>query len=58
MFRKKKITLSKVIVYLFLIGVAISTIYPVIFMILSSFKDKIDYMKNMFGFPTVWKLNN
>lgn len=58
MFRKKKLTVSKVIVYLFLIGTAISTIYPVIFMILSSFKDKIDYMKNMFGFPTVWRLNN
>lgn len=58
MFRRKKLTVSKVIVYLFLIITAISTVYPVIFMILSSFKDKIDYMKNMFGFPAVWRLNN
>lgn len=58
MFRKKKLTVSKVLVYLFLIITAVSTIYPVIFMILSSFKDKIDYMKNMFGIPSVWRLNN
>lgn len=58
MFRKKKLTISKVIVYLFLIVTAISTIYPMIFMVLSSFKDKIDYMQNMFGLPTVWRLNN
>ena len=58
MFRKKKLTVSKVLVYLFLIITAVSTIYPVIFMILSSFKDKIDYLKNMFGIPTVWRLNN
>lgn len=58
MFRKKKLTVSKVLVYLLLIITAVSTIYPVIFMILSSFKDKIDYLKNMFGIPTVWRLNN
>ena len=58
MFRKKKLTVSKVLVYLFLIITAVSTIYPVIFMILSSFKDKIDYLKNLFGLPSVWRLNN
>ena len=58
MLKKKNITFSKIIVYLFLIITAISTIYPVIFMVISSFKDKIDYMQNMFGLPTVWKLNN
>lgn len=56
--KRKKLTVSKAFVYLFLIMIAISTIYPVIFMILSSFKDKIDYMKNMFGLPSVWRLNN
>lgn len=58
MLTKKKLTVSKVIMYLFLILTAISTIYPVIFMLQSSFKDKIDYMQNMFGLPSVWRLNN
>lgn len=56
--KKKKLTVSRIIMYLFLIITAVSTIYPVIFMMLSSFKDKIDYMKNMFGLPSVWRLNN
>lgn len=58
MFRGKKLTLPKVFVYLFLILTAVSTIYPVFFMLFSSFKDKIEYMKNMFGIPDELKLNN
>lgn len=58
MFRNRKITVSKVFVYLFLIATALTTIYPVFFMLISSFKDKISYMKDMFGLPDVWKLNN
>lgn len=56
--RKSKFTLSKLIVYIILIVVAISTIYPIFFMLISSFKDKYDYMLNMFGLPSKWKFNN
>ncbi len=50
--------ISKIIVFSILIIIAASTIYPIFFMILSSFKDKYEYMLNMFGFPSEWKLNN
>lgn len=56
--KKKKITISKIIVYIILILVAISTIYPILFMIISSFKDKFEYMQNMFGMPKGINMNN
>lgn len=56
--KRKKFTVSKLIVYIVLILIAISTIYPIFFMLISSFKDKFEYMKNIFGLPSQWKLNN
>lgn len=55
---KKKITIKTIIVYIILIAVAASTIYPIVFMILSSFKSKYEYMLNIFGIPQEWTLSN
>lgn len=55
---QKKFTLSKLIVYFILILVAVSTIYPILFMVISSFKDKYEYMQNMFGLPSGINMNN
>lgn len=50
-YMKKKLTLKRIFLYLFLIIVAISTIYPIFFMIITAFKSKYEYMLNMFGLP-------
>lgn len=55
---KKKITLKRVILYMILILVAFSTVYPIIFMIFSAFKSKYEYMLNMFGLPEEWVTSN
>lgn len=55
---KKKVKLSKVIVFIILILIALSTIYPIIFMLVSSLKTKSEYLVNMFGLPKGVNFNN
>ncbi len=49
--RKKKLKISTIIVLVIMILMALSTLYPLFFMVLNSLKTKIDYMKDPFGFP-------
>lgn len=56
--KKGRFHISRIFVYLLLVLVAISTIYPLFFMLISSFKDKFEYMQNMFGLPSSLNLNN
>jgi ABC-type glycerol-3-phosphate transport system permease component len=55
---KKKIKISTVFVYIALIATAATTIYPIFFIIISSFKDRHEYMINMFGLPSTLNLSN
>lgn len=48
---KKKIRIGPIIALVFLSLIAVSTIYPILFMILSSFKTNLEYMTNVFGLP-------
>lgn len=57
-FSKKRIRTSVMLIELLLVLLAASTLYPLIFMFLSSLKNKIEYMKSPFGLPNVVTINN
>ena len=48
---KKKNSLSQIIILIVLAIIAISTIYPIVFMAITGFKEKVEYMTNIFGLP-------
>ena len=48
---RKKIQFSTIAIIIILGILAISTIYPIIFMAISSLKNKIEYLKDPFGLP-------
>ncbi len=57
--RKKKITASSVVLYLFLGIVTVMQVYPLIWLFLFSFKDNNEiYSGNAMGIPTVWRVSN
>lgn len=55
---KKKQRIQDAIVIALLALVALSTLYPILFMLLSSLKGKIEYMKNPFSLPASVSLSN
>ncbi len=48
---KKKKSPGQVIIFAILLITAVTAIYPIIFMLLCSFKEKVEYMTNIFGLP-------
>jgi raffinose/stachyose/melibiose transport system permease protein len=52
------VKISTVVVIVLLSIVAISTLYPIIYMTLGSLKEKIEYLKDPFGFPQKPSLRN
>lgn len=55
---RKKIKISRVLVFLFLALLALGTIFPFIFLVMTTFKDKSQYMTNMFALPTSLDFSN
>jgi len=47
----KKTRISTVIIFAVLLIIALTTLFPILFMFVNSFKWKIDYMKDPFGLP-------
>lgn len=45
-------------VVLILASVAITTIYPLAFVAMTSFRQKPDYLRNPYGFPASWSFDN
>ncbi len=55
---KKKLKIQNVIVVALLALLALSTLYPLLFMLLTSLKEKVEYMKNPFSLPTRVQFSN
>lgn len=55
---EKKKSLSQILIFAALLIIAISTIYPMVFMLLCSFKERIEYLTNIFGLPKSLYLKN
>lgn len=53
---KKRI--GRVIVYAVLLGFAVVNAYPILWMVMNSFKSKQNFALNPFGWPTEWVLAN
>jgi raffinose/stachyose/melibiose transport system permease protein len=65
--KRKKFDINKFLLYFLLIVVALLVIYPILFIIINSFKDSADLLKNTFGlprivhygnYPTAWEQGN
>lgn len=56
--RRKKITPSRVFVFLLLAATAVVTLAPFIYMVITTFKEKSEYLVNMFGMPENFSLKN
>lgn len=54
----KKLGPGQIILFIVLLIVALSCIYPILFMLLSSFKERVEYLKNVFGLPQGLYLKN
>lgn len=54
----KKHIISKILIFAALSTLAISFLYPLVFMFINSFKSKVEYRKNAFSLPTSWSLDN
>lgn len=55
---RKKLKIVKILIYIVLILLALSILYPFLYMLLASFKGKSEYYTNMFGFPRMPSLLN
>lgn len=55
---KVKKNAKKTLIYLLLSIYAVVNIYPIIWMVLNSFKSNIDFAKNPFSFPKEWLVQN
>lgn len=55
--RKAKIV-NKILVFIFLLILAISFLYPLLFMFINSFKTKAEYQINPFAMPQNWSIDN
>ena len=56
--KKKKIKISTIIILAVMVLMALSTLYPIFFMILNSLKTKVEYMKDPFGMPDSFFIQN
>lgn len=56
--RRKKITPSRVFVFLLLAVTAVVTLAPFVYMVITTFKEKSEYLVNMFGMPENFSLKN
>lgn len=56
--RRKKITPSRVFVFLLLTVTAVVTLAPFVYMVITTFKEKSEYLVNMFGMPENFSLKN
>lgn len=59
--RKKRVRNVSVLsgfVFVLLILYSFSIVFPLVWMFLTSFKSRIDYMENVFGFPTAFHFEN
>ncbi|MDY4670564.1 MAG: carbohydrate ABC transporter permease [Oliverpabstia sp.] len=56
--RRKKITPSRVFVFLLLAATAVVTVAPFIYMVITTFKEKSEYLVNMFGMPENFSFKN
>lgn len=54
----KKLEFSKIATYTYSIIASVILIYPLIFTIISSFKDNTEMYDNVFGLPNVWRFQN
>lgn len=54
----KKHIISKILIFAALSTLAISFLYPLVFMFINSFKSKVEYRKNAFSLPASWSLDN
>lgn len=54
----KKHIISKILIFAALSTLAISFLYPLVFMFINSFKSKVEYRKNAFSLPTSWSFDN
>lgn len=50
--------ISKILIFAALSTLAISFLYPLVFMFINSFKSKVEYRKNAFSLPTSWNFDN
>lgn len=50
--------IKRIVLYFFLILIALNFIYPFIFMFLSSLKNNPEILLNPYGFPTAWRWSN
>jgi len=48
----------RVVMYLLLVGWAVATLYPFIFVVLTSFKAPVEFLGNPFGLPETWRFKN
>jgi raffinose/stachyose/melibiose transport system permease protein len=44
--------------YLFLVAWAVITLYPFLFVLLTSFKAPVEFLDNPFGLPKIWRFKN
>lgn len=56
--RSKKMTLSRIFVFMLLAFTAVGTLAPFFYMVMTTFKEKSEYLVNMFGFPEEFSLLN
>lgn len=55
---RKKIKIGRILVFLFLTFIAVGTIAPFIYMVLTTFKEKNEYIIHMFSMPESLNLKN
>ena len=51
---RKMIWISRILTILF----SLAVIFPIIFIILTSFKNNNEFYTNIFGFPSIWRIEN
>ena len=55
---KEKLTIGKIVIYLILILFAASCLYPILWMVLNSFKTNTELFQNPWGAPNNWDVEN
>jgi raffinose/stachyose/melibiose transport system permease protein len=49
---------ARVVMYVFLAAWAVMTLYPFLFVLLTSFKTPVEFLGNPFGLPEIWRFKN
>lgn len=55
---KKKFSVSKTIIFIFMMLYALTLIFPFVWMFLNSFKGNDEFFKNIWALPTEWKFQH